>query len=188
MTTPETIRLASLERSLRRTHVFLTLAIGCLVVLGVTALSRSPQAPQVLRARGIIIEDEKGRDRILIGAPVPNPREGTRISPTTGLVINDSAGYERFGVGLKANGSIGMGFDAPPGTGDDRNRERINIIADERGAAQIRLLDQDTWVRARLILDDQKRVGFEFLKFPVGEVVARRLTADGDSTWRQARR
>jgi hypothetical protein len=39
-----------------------------------------------------------------------------------------------------------MGFNAPPGTGDDRNRERFTIVADEKGGAAIRLKDRRTFV------------------------------------------
>ena len=39
----------------------------------------------------------------------------------------------------------------------DRNRERINIIADERGGSQIRFLDRETWVKARLYLAEGGR-------------------------------
>jgi hypothetical protein len=105
----------------------------------------------------------------------------------TGFVINDTAGFERFGLGLKATGRVGMGFDAPPGQGDDRNRERINIVADERGGAFIRMLDRKTGVRARLHLDDENRVALEFLDFPPGEVITRRITIDGDSVVRRTR-
>ncbi len=62
------------------------------------------------------------RVRIFLGSPVPDPAEGRRVAPATGLVINDSAGAERFGLGLFPNGRVVMGFDAPPGTGDERNR------------------------------------------------------------------
>jgi hypothetical protein len=37
-----------------------------------------------------------------------------------------------------------MGFDAPRGKGDDRNGERITIVADETGGGYIRFLDRRT--------------------------------------------
>lgn len=145
-------------------------------------------APDVLHVRGLVVEDAAGRPRIVLGAPVPDPKEGRRNAPATGMVINDTAGYERFGLGLNAaTGSMGMGFDAPPGTGDDRNRERINLYADGRGGATIRMLDRETWVRARLAVDEENHVALEFLKFPTGERVVRRLSVDGDTTVRAPR-
>ena len=64
-----------------------------------------------------------------------------------------------------------MGFDAPPGTGDDRNRERINIVADEKGGAHIRFLDRRTSVASRMYLDEQNQV---WLKLSVTLRVFRR--------------
>jgi hypothetical protein len=179
-------RVNELERELRRTKRLLLLALVPLCV-ALVAWQLPTRATEVIHARGIVIHDEKGRDRIIIGAPVPDPREGKRISPSIGMVINDSAGYERFGLGLRANGSMGMGFDAPPGTGDPRNRERINIVADQHGGALIRMLDRETAIRARLSLDEQNRVALEFLNFPPGQVVSRRISIDGDSVTRRAR-
>ena len=143
----------------------------------------SPQQ-EVLRVRGLVIEDADGKDRIVMGAPLP---EIGRIRPAVGMAINDENGFERWGVTLQSNGSMGMGFDAPPGTGDDRNRERINIIADERGSSQIRFLDRDTWVKARLYLADDNRILLEFLDFPPGEVVSKRISIGDDEVLRRER-
>jgi hypothetical protein len=66
----------------------------------------------------------------------------------------------RFGVAFMNEGSLVMGFDAPPGTGDDRNRERINLVADEKGGAHIRFLDRRTSVVSRMYLDEQNRGWF----------------------------
>ena len=58
-----------------------------------------------------------------------------------------------------------LGLDAPPGAGDDRNRERINLVADEKGAAWIRFLDRRTNVVSRMYLDDQNRAWMSFSDF-----------------------
>jgi hypothetical protein len=58
------------------------------------------------------------------------PGDNRRI----GLRINDPNGAERFGASYMEDGRVVLGLDAPPGTGDDRNRERINLVADEKGA------------------------------------------------------
>jgi hypothetical protein len=95
------------------------------------------------------------------------------------MIILDTNGVERFGVGLFPNGNMNMGFDAPPGTGDDRNRERVNISAFGDGGAEIRMLDRATWVRARLALDSENRVALDFLEFPPGKSLQRRLSISG---------
>jgi hypothetical protein len=146
--------------------------------LGLVAWREAPQLGDVVRAKTFVIEDAGGRRRIILGAPIPEPR-GARIMPSTGMIILDTNGVERFGVGLFPNGNMNMGFDAPPGTGDDRNRERVNISAFGNGGAEIRMLDRATWVRARLALDSENRVALDFLDFPPGKSLQRRLSISG---------
>ena len=187
-------QIATLERQLTSTRRVLhaALFVGGVLVVGAWAMPKH-QSTEVLRVRGLIVEDELGRERIFIGAPVPDGKDGRRSSPSVGVVINDTAGYERFGLGLKASGSMSMGFDAPPGAGDDRNRERINVIADARGGATIRMLDGATWVRARLTVTPAARPGvqdsvaLEFLDFPPGAVISRRVSLHGDTITRTRR-
>ncbi len=44
---------------------------------------------------GIVLLDKNGFDRIILDDPVPDPYFGSRIGPSTCLVINDSLGAER---------------------------------------------------------------------------------------------
>jgi len=140
-----------------------------------------------MRARGLVIVDDQGHERIMIGAPVPSPKEGARRSASTGIVINDQSGYERFGLGLTDDGQMGMGFDAPRGTGDDRNRERINMVADAKGGSEIRFLNRKTFVAGRLGLDSADQFYVEFLEFPDGKALSRRMMLKGDQTGEKAR-
>ena len=180
-------RIELLETQIRRRRQ-LTMAL----VIGIAALSFSTlmgnaQDTRVVRVRTLIVEDESGRDRVVLGAPVPDIKGGGRISPSVGLVINDAEGLERFAVGLQANGRMVMGFDAPPGTGDPRNRERINIVADAVGGAYIRFLNRKTSVPGRLILDDKDQFYLEFLDFPEGKTLSRRISFKGEEKVEQIR-
>jgi len=174
-------RLARLERT-NRIQVGVMSAIlllACSAVL--TGFSQGGPSQAPLRARGLIIEDSAGQARIVMGAPIPD-RNGR-----TGLIINDAAGVERFGLSLQPAGQLVMGFDAPPGKGDDRNRERITLVADENGGSYIRFLDRTTSVPARLYLDEQNRVWLEFIGTQANEVVRRRIGLSGDETVRSPR-
>jgi hypothetical protein len=179
-------KLARLEQSLRL-HRWIASSIVILATAYVAWGTTHAQESKVIRLRSLIIEDEQGRDRIVLGAPTPDPRGGKRISPSVGMVINDEQGYERFGLGLQATGRIVMGFDAPPGTGDDGNRERITIVADEKGGATLRFLDRRTLVAGYLRLDANNQVLLEFLDVQPKEVVTRRIGIKGDETTRTAR-
>src|SRR6266699_5695064 len=74
-----------------------------------------------------------------------------------------------------------MGFDAPPHTGDDRNRERITLVADERGGAYVRMLDRRTRAQAFLRLGDDDAAYLEFLRWTDGVIQTRRLGFGPDS-------
>ena len=145
--------------------------------------SETPQSgnmPQVLKARGLIIVDERGRERIFIGAPVPDPKEGARRTPATGMTINDPAGFERFGLGLFDDNRLIMGFDAPRGTGDERNRERITISADAKGGGYIRFLNRKTSVPGLLQLGEDDRLYLDFVDVQPTKVIRRRLGFTGE--------
>jgi len=130
----------------------LILATIVVALLGLAAKSESESA-KILRARGLIIEDDQGRKRILIGAsvpgaaknaaamngillldpngtarialgnPVPDPSQGKRNAPLIGLVVNDSDGLERTGYGVHNTG----GGDQPTLVLDYRDREGLSF-------------------------------------------------------------
>jgi hypothetical protein len=72
---------------------------------------------RILRARGIIIVDDQGRDRILIGAPVPDSKSRVRTDPQKAMKAWGSK-YPRFdwyaGLDHRTNGILILndrGFD-----------------------------------------------------------------------------
>src|SRR6185503_18429367 len=120
-----------LERQLR----LLKIVAAVLAALAITfALTPRPSAqqPESMRVRQLIVEDAEGRARVVLG-PLDSGR-----NRRTGLRINDTNGVERFGVAFMEDGDVVVGLDAPPGTGNDANRERISLVADAKGGAHIR--------------------------------------------------
>ena len=106
-------RLTRRESECRRLRIALVLLAVFAVATATTLHPRAQQPRDVLRARGLIIEDEAGRQRIVLGAPIPENEQ----MPRTGLKILDQSGAERLGMNLFSNGSVGLGLDAPPGHG-----------------------------------------------------------------------
>lgn len=174
-----TLRLANLQREVRRLRVVVGL---CVLGVAVLALSASTQqeGQEVVRARTLIIVDDEGRERIVMGAPVPEP-EGMRVAPVTGLVINDEAGAERFGVGLLQTGAVVLGLDAPPGTGDGGNRERITLSAGATGGAELRFLNRKSVVAAHMSLFRDDEVRLFFTSHREDGNVVHRISAEGDT-------
>ena len=172
-------RISQLERGLRRTRLFASLALtGLLATWLVGAAPGASEGDDVIRARVVIVEDEEGRDRIVLGAPMPDGRQ------VVGMKILDPGGAEQFGLSLKADGAIGMGFDVQPGVGDPRNRERLNLGVTADGRGWIRYLDNRTRARMFLHLDGDDQPWLRFLEWTEdGDTITERLVgALGEET------
>ncbi len=156
--------------------------IGFVILLAVVAVSNGMPEPHAqqpvgpLRVRGLIVEDANGRDRIVLGAPMAGS------SGRSGIRINDANGVERMGLALLESGSLVVGLDAPVGTGDDRNRERITLVADEKGGAAVRMKDRRTSVVSSWYLDEQNRAWIEFSDFMQQPALRRRTGLKGEET------
>ena len=157
------------------------LVLAILALAFALAPRSSAQQPDALRVRQLIVEDADGRPRVVLG-PLDAPGNYRRI----GMRINDPGGVERFGVSYKEDGVMGLGLDAPPGAGDDRNRERITLVADEKGAAWIRFLDRRTNVVSRMYLDEENRAWLSFSDFTERPARIRRFGLTGEETIRPA--
>lgn len=154
------------------------------VVLAVLAIAfalaprTSAQPPDSIRVRQLIVEDAEKRPRIVLG-----PLDAGK-SLRTGLRINDPNGVERFGVAFMDDGNLVVGLDAPPGTGNDANRERITLVTDPKGGAYIRFLDRRTSVVSRMYLDEQNRAWLSFSDFTQKPAMIRRYGLTGEETLR----
>jgi len=181
METPAEVseRVRLVERQLRSHKVALVAVV--IVAAALVARTSSVGASQgqgVQRTRGLVIEDASGQDRIVLGAPIAE--SSGRVSPCTGLRVNDPRGVERFAACLFNDGRVVMGFDAPVGKGDDRNRERITLVADAEGGAYIRFLNRKTGVSGRLVLGVDDKLNLEFIQNVDGKARVRRISFDGE--------
>lgn len=83
-------RIKDLERQVRLL-TFLLLAVFILAafttITPLRTVSVSADETKVLRTRGIVMEDEKGRPRLLLGAPIPKGRKDANggMTSLTGL-------------------------------------------------------------------------------------------------------
>jgi hypothetical protein len=176
-------RLTRLEARCRRLRLTV-LALAVLLVASLTTMQPgAQQTADILRVKGLVVEDEAGRARIVLGAPMAEGPSSRR----TGLKILDGAGVERIGISAMNDGDAVIGLDAPLGTGDDRNAERINLVADAKGGASIVFKDRRTFVAARMYLDPQNQVWMQFSDFAQTPAVLRRLGLKGDEVLRPPR-
>src|SRR6476646_3423745 len=70
------LSLEHLQQQIRNLKIVTAFMGTALVVLVIAAFQQAPSS--VIRARGIIIEDQAGRERILIGAPIPAAKNRVR--------------------------------------------------------------------------------------------------------------
>lgn len=170
-----------LRREIDRLKLFATLTGLVLAVLVLGAFVHATSTEEdVLRARGLIIEDAGGRPRILLGAPIPdvenrvrtdtarvretwaqrypdpdeymqNYRERIQHSMNGVLILNEE-GFDRVAVGAP-NPDPNIGPRLGPGTG--------LVINDERGNERsgYGLLEVDGRDRVVLGLDSRGREG-----------------------------
>lgn len=91
-------QVAALQKSVRRLGAF-----GVLVTCALLAAALPPQ-DAVLRARGLVITDAAGGDRIVIGAPMSNASDDAKLAEAIGVAVLDSLG--RLNVALGAQNPL----------------------------------------------------------------------------------
>lgn len=124
-----TDELARLRRDVRLLKAYALALTAAALVGGLAAFGRAAPADQVLRARGLVIVDAAGRERILIGAPVPAARH--RLRTDTARVRRELA--PQFG-GVPADTYMGYYRDY-------RYAVHGILVLDERGVDRVALGD-----------------------------------------------
>lgn len=158
--TQAAVRILVLERAMRRLTWLTTLLVVALISLVSAAFlpHAGADAPQVLRARGLILVDERGRDRIALGAPFPELRGRRRPAMGVGLLIVDSLGVDRVAIGAPTpDPSVGRRIAPASGI------SFYNAKGDERGS--LAYLDNG---RAILGLDNARGEGLGVFSFENG--------------------
>lgn len=119
-------RIDRLERSVRRLRLYAaTITIALLALPMLSAMRPAGTQSEILRARGLVIVDDEGRERILIGAPIPAAENRVRTDmerveeiwgprfprayvdeyyPTYrhglhGMLVLDENGFDRLAIG-----------------------------------------------------------------------------------------
>ena len=125
-------RIEQLERRVR------ILAVAFVVVLaGLAAVSlrAQPGVSENLRVRQITVVDQKGVERVRIGAPLPDPRkEGRRVprqGVVSGILIHDADGDERGGYVVSDTGGGAML------TLDAKGGQQTIFVANREGGANL---------------------------------------------------
>jgi hypothetical protein len=143
-------RLIDLERSLRRMKILNATLLTALLALFLLGMRQVNPDNDVLRCKGLVIEDAAGHERILLGAPVPAAKNRVRTDParveqvwakrfgdgkqymeyyknyrhdTNGLLILDENGFDRIALG-DPTPDPNIGRRIAPATGIEINDEQ----------------------------------------------------------------
>jgi hypothetical protein len=226
--------ILSLRKQLAFLRVFLVvIGIGMIALLWKLFVP-GDGTPGVLRARGIVIEDSAGRDRILIGAPFPASPHRVRTDSTlarkawagnfedpdqymqwyrdyyhggTGILVMNEQGFDRVLVGDKlADPNTGKRMFEPAGilwndrmgferggagvntTKDGQARSVIGVDAENGEAAHIIALEDGTNAIAirgdnGMLLIGLTNKGSEFFQTKEAFTGMKFFTSDGKLAW-----
>ena len=136
-------RLAAIEKCQRWLLAAIALVVICLIgVMGFQVREWfTLQEPQMLRVRQLAVVDEHGTERVLIGAPLPDPmilgKRHRRDGPVSGLIISDSTGTERGGYVTSDHGDNAML------TLDGQGFQTVLLLAEGDGSTTFRIWDRD---------------------------------------------
>lgn len=123
--------------------------IASALVTFVIAATKS-QSADILRARKLVIVDDKGNERIVIAAPVPDPvvrgKRVPRRNAATGIQINDEKGNERGGIVMLDDDSFIVGID------DEKGQERAHLYYIPKRGSGVFLQDGKEHAHASLLI------------------------------------
>src|SRR5262245_11013385 len=132
----ELMKIQRLERKITLLTFGWLLSLLIVVACGWTFRQ---QPPDVLRVREVVIVDEKGTERVWIGAPVPDPivqgQRQKRAGPVSGVILLDAKGNERGGyVTSDGSGEVFMSLDS------EKAQETL-FLANPGGGAHLSIFD-----------------------------------------------
>ncbi len=171
-------RVCGLERRLRRTQA----ALACLALAGAAAIvfgmGAPEKAPDEIRTRRLVVVDDQGVPRVIIGQ---DPVNTQRRSRSAGITIHDKLGDERGGMGTMDDGSVVIALDAPRGVGSPM-RDRLGLIVYPNGSSHVMLLDNETRAVAKLESDGKGGGGPQVFRWDMEQkqVHVKTFTFDGE--------
>lgn len=100
MSEPEDLK-ARLE-TLERRNRWLLVLVCVLAVGAVTGAARSLGTQDVVRTRGLVVVDEEGNERVVVGAPMGEASDDPKLKDAVGLAVKDTAGRLNVAVGARS--------------------------------------------------------------------------------------
>ena len=105
------------------------------------ATQLTPDRDGILHVRGLVVEDQTGRERLRLGAPLPDPMihgvRHKRQGAVSGLLISDPNGSERGGyVPSETSGEAFFPLDT-------EDEQEVMLLTNPKGGANFYLRDKN---------------------------------------------
>lgn len=144
-------RIIVLENRQKRTYQ----VAGLLAIVLVGAIVfqsrqiRNLQNPQKLRVRELAVVDERGTERVLIAAPLPDPmiagQRHKRGGAVSGIIIADATGTERGGYVTAHDGYANamLTLDGAGLSNSGQESQTVLLLAEPDGGTTFRIWNRD---------------------------------------------
>lgn len=167
-----TLELERLQQQIHRLRIaniilFALLALGAGVLAGQRGTAFASETPLELRVKRLAVVDEKGTERVVIAAPVPDPViDGKRVKrqgAASGIIIYDANAVERGGYLTSDESSNGAML-----TLDSIHTQVVTLYANPDNGATISLNNQKgdgltltTWNTPVIQMSHRRQVFFK---------------------------
>lgn len=121
--------------------ILFTATVIAFAVIDKTNAQTNLTGDSVLRVRGLVVTDENGKERIRIGAPLPDPmllgKRYKRNGPISGILLMDGEGNERSGYFTSDSpGTVALTLDTVQG-------QTAMFLANDETGANLQMFDRD---------------------------------------------
>lgn len=189
--------IAMLKHRVRQLQL---MCFACLLLLTIAVVcgfatvhsAGAGQRDQVLRVRGLVIEDEQGRPRILLGSPTPTVAGRKRSDPVDGFVLLGPNGADRFvisypGYEPQVMGQVQKRLHDAPSAGfminDADGNERAGLGTTDDGTRTALGMDySDRDALGLLVSPSFSGVAMFARSGPRNDQIAMGITRDGTAT------
>ena len=152
-------RISQLERrwARQRAAFVFTLLLGAATGIALSSarpdvFAQTQKTNEILTVRGLVVVDERGVERVRLGAPLPDPIvQGKRVprqGVVSGILILDADGDERGGYVTEAHGDAFLTLDA-------KKAQQTVFIANRDGGANLSIWSgsnrNDNYVSVRAV-------------------------------------
>ena len=153
---------------LAASFVMIALLASMIVGRSTSVLASTTDRDGILHVRGLVVEDVNKRERVRLGAPLPDPMiHGVRYKrsgPISGLIISDADGNERGGY--VTSDQFGEAFLSL----DSEDEQQVLFLANPKGGVHLDLFDSKGNSARMAVFPDGPTLTLKKMKATIAEL------------------